>query len=218
MTKVRFGSMAVNESATDPGEMPMAQDATAVPSGWLRSGERADDLDLAVLLLNSLDLLEDPADRLTTVDWYAAVLRLAGHPGLADDLREADVSALRNLRDDLRTAFEAESLSDAVAVLNKLLVAGMAIPVLEIVGDGSAELHVTPAARGLKALQARLPAAVALQIAASGLRRVGVCAGSPCRCVFVDRTRAGNRRFCCDPCNDRAAAAAYRSRRAAQSG
>ncbi len=218
MTTVRFGSMAVNESATDPGEPTMAQDAAGVPAGWLRPGEPADDLDLAVLLLNSLDLLEDPADRLTSVGWYAAALRTAGHPGLADDLRAADVAALRSLRDDLRAAFEAETLPEAIAVLNQLLVSAMAVPVLELVDDGTAELRVTPAARGLKALQARLPAAVALQIAATGLRRLGTCAGSPCECVFVDRTRSGNRRFCCDACNDRAAAAAYRRRRATQSG
>src|SRR5215470_19817846 len=35
---------------------------------------------------------------------------------------------------------------------------------------------------------------------------------APWDCVYVDRSRARTRRYCCDQCNDRAAAAAYRRR------
>ena len=42
---------------------------------WLeRPGEPASDLDLVVLLLNSLDLLEDPPDRLAGLTWFSEVL------------------------------------------------------------------------------------------------------------------------------------------------
>jgi predicted RNA-binding Zn ribbon-like protein len=51
-------------------------------------------------------------------------------------------------------------------------------------------------------------------MAVGGPGRFGTCAGEPCRCAYVDRTRAGRQRFCCQLCNDRVAAAAYRSRRA----
>ncbi|MGW5667042.1 CGNR zinc finger domain-containing protein [Micromonospora sp. NPDC003776] len=34
----------------------------------------------------------------------------------------------------------------------------------------------------------------------------------PCRAPYLDRTRAGRQRYCCELCNNRAAAAAYRSR------
>jgi predicted RNA-binding Zn ribbon-like protein len=64
---------------------------------------------------------------------------------------------------------------------------------------------------GLPALAARLPAALAAHVARHGLTRLGSCAAHPCACVYVDRTRAGRRRYCCDLCNDRAAAA-YRNR------
>src|SRR6185312_14203529 len=41
---------------------------------WLeRQHGPASDLDLAVLLINSLDNLEDPPDRLTSVDWFCSV-------------------------------------------------------------------------------------------------------------------------------------------------
>jgi len=38
-----------------------------------------------------------------------------------------------------------------------------------------------------------------------------LCA-APCDCVFVDRTGPRARKYCCDQCNDRAAAAAYYKR------
>ncbi|WP_406045483.1 CGNR zinc finger domain-containing protein [Micromonospora sp. NBC_00898] len=40
----------------------------------------------------------------------------------------------------------------------------------------------------------------------------GVCAADGCRAPYLDRTRAGRQRYCCELCNNRAAAAAYRSR------
>ena len=66
---------------------------------------------------------------------------------------------------------------------------------------------------GIAALEARLPAAVAGFVAEHGTKRLGVCGSDPCRCVFVDRTRAGTRKYCCSYCNDRFAARAYRRRK-----
>ena len=45
------------------------------PSDWLerRDGEPASDLDLVVLLINSLDLLADPPDRLADLSWFQAL-------------------------------------------------------------------------------------------------------------------------------------------------
>jgi predicted RNA-binding Zn ribbon-like protein len=184
------------------------------PADWIRAadGAPADDLALAVLLVNSLDQLADPPDRLTSVDWYAAVLNATGHPGQAAALRPADVPGLAVLRDGLRATFTADTAEAAAAALNPLLLSAGAIPVLVAGPGGSAGLAVAPSAAGAEALAARLPAAVAGFIARYGLRRLGSCAARPCACVFVDRTRAANRRYCCDLCNDRAAASAYRRR------
>ncbi len=187
----------------------------SIPPGWVHrtSDAPADDLDLAVLLLNSLDLLENPPDRLTSVSWYADMLAAAGHRDLAAGLTEADLEPLRELRALLRLVFTADSVDEAAEILNPLLVEHHAVPVLVTDEPGTPELRVAPTATGFTALAARLPAAAATLIAESELRRLGTCAGDPCQCAFVDRSRSGNRRFCCDWCNDRAAAAAYRRRK-----
>ena len=184
------------------------------PADWIRpaDGAPADDLELAVLLVNSLDQLADPPDRLTAIDWFAAVLAATGHGEQAVALRPADVPALRALRAGLQATFTAGTGAAAAAALNPLLLAAGAIPVLVAGADGTACLEVAPGAAGAAALSARLPAAVAGFIARHGLRRLGSCAAQPCACVYVDRSRAANRRYCCDQCNDRAAASAYRRR------
>jgi len=46
-----------------------------------------------------------------------------------------------------------------------------------------------------------------------GTGRLGVCGSDPWRCVFVDRTRAGTRKYCCPYRNDRFAARSYRRRK-----
>ena len=180
---------------------------------WLEQRDGpASDLDLAVLLLNSLDLLEDPADRLDGLDWIAAVLTHVGHGDLAAALRPADLAGLRQLRESLRAVFTAGSPGQAAAILNPMLRQAAAVPQLVVSGDG-ARLEVAPGETGLAALAARLPAALARQVAEQGTARLGTCAAAPCQCAFVDRTRARIRRFCCTACNDRAAARVYRQRK-----
>jgi predicted RNA-binding Zn ribbon-like protein len=161
------------------------------------------DLDLAVLLLNSVDLLEDPPDRMATdLVWWRTVLRRVGHPELADAQRDADLPMLLALRATIRTVFECEEAAEARSVLNLAL--SYAEAVVQVTPDG---LGVGGGLRG------RLLFAVAQHVAEHGVARLGTCASDPCRCAYVDRTRAGTRRYCCDICNDRAAARAYRRRR-----
>jgi predicted RNA-binding Zn ribbon-like protein len=166
--------------------------------------ERYGDLDLAVLLLNSVDLLEEPADRIATdLVWWRRVLGRAGHQELADAQRDEELPALRSLRATLRTVFECADVDAARRVLNVAL--SHAEAVVQVTEEG---LTVSGGLRG------RLLFAVAQHIAEYGVTRLGICASDPCRCAFVDRTRAGTRRYCCDLCNDRAAARAYRARKA----
>ncbi|HYF74505.1 MAG TPA: CGNR zinc finger domain-containing protein [Nocardioides sp.] len=182
-----------------------------IPPEWLSDGGAgtATDLDLAVVLLNSLDLLDDPADRLSDLAWWCDALRQTGHEDLAATQRPADLPRLRELRETLRAAFEADSVEAAAATLNPALLAAGAV-----VQVGAAGLTVTGTGPGGD-LAARLLAAVAAQVSEHGTDRLGVCASDPCRCAYVDRTRAATRRYCCSVCNDRAAARAYRRRRAA---
>ena len=98
-------------------------------------------------------------------------------------------------------------------MLNPLLEKAQAIPLLVVDQTASPTLRVGVGLRGVAALEARLPAALAAYVAEHGTSRLGVCGSDPCRCVFVDRTRAGTRKYCCTYCNDRYAARAYRRRK-----
>jgi predicted RNA-binding Zn ribbon-like protein len=195
----------------------MAPTGAPFPVDWLERGEsgKASDLDLAVLLVNSHDLLEDPPDRLGNLAWLTEALTHAGHAELASALSRSDLPRLRALRRVLRTAFEAPDLRTAAAALNPQLVKARAVFLLDVPTrprGARARFVPAPDRTGYAALAARLPAALAAHIAEHGVGRLGICASDPCRCAFVDRTRAGTRRYCCTICNDRYAARAYRRR------
>lgn len=175
--------------------------------------ESADDLDLAVELINTVYELADPADRLTDVSFFQRGLRDLGEPALADEIVPYDLQPLRILRDRLRVVFLAETPADAVPLLNALLRETNAVPQLRAAAAGGVRLDWGAGRHGYSALAARLPGALTAFIIEHGVRRLGVCAAAPCECVFVDRTRPGNRRYCCEQCNDRVSAAAYRGRR-----
>jgi predicted RNA-binding Zn ribbon-like protein len=181
---------------------------------WLerRDGGPASDLDLVVLLVNSLDLLEDPPDRLTDLGWFRAVTDEVGRADISSELRAGDLTELRQLRESLRAVFQAPSPDNAASMLNPMLVRASAVPQL-VVSAGRSRLQVAPSKQGLAALAARLPAALAEHVAHRGIGRLGTCAALPCQCAFIDHTRAQTRRFCCSACNDRAAARLYRERK-----
>jgi predicted RNA-binding Zn ribbon-like protein len=181
---------------------------------WLerRDSEPASDLDLVVLLLNSLDFLADPPDRLADLAWIRKVLAEVGHDDIGRALSAGDLARLRQLRESLRAVFQAESPRQAASMLNPMLLAAAAVPQL-VVSAGQLRLQVAPGSRGLAALEARLPAALAEHVAHRGTGRLGTCAALPCQCAFIDHTRAQTRRFCCTACNDRAAARLYRQRK-----
>jgi len=181
---------------------------------WLerRDGEPASDLDLVVLLLNSLDLLADPPDRLADLTWFRGVAAEVGRDDIGSALGPGDLVRLRNLRESLRAVFQAKSSDEAAAMLNPMLLRASAVPQLVVSAD-SILLQVGTGERGLAALTARLPAALAEHVAHRGIGRLGTCAALPCQCAFIDHTRARTRRFCCTACNDRAAARLYRQRK-----
>ncbi|HEX4659788.1 MAG TPA: ABATE domain-containing protein [Streptosporangiaceae bacterium] len=174
--------------------------------------DRADhDLDLAVELVNTYWVLASPPDRLTDADAYQHILRDAGEDALAGQLQPEDLAELRALRDQIKLVFAAESAASAVGVLDPLL-RDAAIPARLAVDDGRVRWEWDTAQRGMPALRARLLTALSAHLIRHGTVRIGVCQADPCTCVYVDRSRARTRRYCCDQCNDRAAATAYRRR------
>jgi len=180
------------------------------PVDWLADpAAPASDVELALLLVNSHDLLEAEPDRLVDLSWLTRAFTSVGHGDLVAGLADADLPRLRELRDVLRRVFESDGADEVAATLNPLL----GQPHTLVVNDKRLTLRVGAGLRGLAALEARLPAALAAYVVDHGPARLGVCHSDPCRCVFVDRTRAGTRKYCCTYCNDRHAARAYRRRK-----
>ena len=163
----------------------------------------ATDLELAVLLLNSVDLLEEPADRMAAdLAWWRRALVRNGHPDLAAAQDDRDLPGLRSLREGIRAVFECEDADRARRLLNAAL------------ADAGAVVQVSPSGLAVTGgLPGRLLFAVARHVAEYGVARLGICVCDPCRCAYVDGTRGGTRRYCCTLCADRAAARAYRRRR-----
>ncbi len=165
-------------------------------------------LALAIDFLNTYDALESPPDRLS-VD---RVQRLAAHHGQPATFAAGDLDALRALREQLRPVFAAEDVDVKLAALNGVLATATAQ--VGRVGD-----RVRLSAAGGDGAVGRfgilVADALAQAMATGGPARFGTCLADPCRCVYVDRTRSARQRYCCELCNDRMAAAAYRSRRTA---
>jgi predicted RNA-binding Zn ribbon-like protein len=195
----------------------MDEGPAGFPGDWLvDAAAPASDVELALLLVNSMDLLEDPPDRLADLRWLTHVFTRVGHGELVAELRSRDLPRLRRLRDALRSVFETYDDAAAADVLNPLLQKSKAIPLIDVSRAGGTTLRVGMGLHGAAALEARLPAALASFVAEHGVGRLGVCGSDPCRCVFVDRTRAGTRKYCCSYCNDRFAARAYRRRKSSR--
>jgi len=171
------------------------------------------DLDLAVELINTHWVLASPPDRLTDVGVYQSILRDAGETTLASELTGTDLGELRALREQLRPVFAAHTTEAAAGVLDEML-RDAVLPARLAAGGGAARWDWGAGQHGIAALRARLLAALATNLIRHGTDRIGVCQASPCDCVYVDHSRARTRRYCCDQCNDRAAAAAYRRRHA----
>jgi predicted RNA-binding Zn ribbon-like protein len=167
-------------------------------------------LRLAVAFVNTYDLLAKPPDFLTP-ELAGKLADRHGESELAAALPNSDIARLRGLRASLYEVFAGESDAAKVGALNRLLdrldARARFLPEgrLAVVAGGDDQVD---------RLGALCADALAGAMAVGGPGRFGTCAGHPCRCGYVDRTRAGRQRFCCDLCNDRTAAAAYRSRHA----
>ncbi len=182
------------------------------------------DLKLAIAFVNTYDLLESPPDILT-MERVVAIAGAYGRPDLADRLAAipparagAALDRMRAVRGQLYQVFAAAEADAAVDALNVALDSQPVRPRIAAGPDGSLRLTAALATDDfdpVTELAAVATDAFAQAMAVGGPGRFGTCAGDPCRCVYVDRTRAGRQRFCCQLCNDRMAAAAYRSRRSA---
>ncbi|HEY6747274.1 MAG TPA: CGNR zinc finger domain-containing protein [Mycobacteriales bacterium] len=174
--------------------------------------EPAAPVDLAVALVNTWDLIADPHELLPDDATAQRFLLRHGYPQDAAALEGAQ--QLRTARDRLRAVIHAADQPTAAELLNRLLLDSRAVPRLTAGGSGW-RLDAGPERPGVERVLARAATGLAVFIAERGFDRLGTCAAAPCDCAFLDRTRAGTRRYCCTYCADRVAASAYRRRRRA---
>lgn len=168
-------------------------------------------LRLAVALLHSYWVLQEPVDQLTVARLHAAGREL-GLAEVTGALTEADLPRLRELRERLYRVFAAPDPAARIATLNEVLAEVSDGTAVEAAPDGTLRLAPLPHAGPIGPFAALVTGALARAAVTGGADRFGVCAADPCRAPYLDRTRAGRQRFCCELCNNRAAAAAYRSR------
>jgi predicted RNA-binding Zn ribbon-like protein len=177
------------------------------------SEQRGEGVAVAVDLVNSWDEYDRPPELLSE-RWLRRWLAWHGFEQTAEQVSEADVARARELRGRLAAAFDAPGEEEAVAVLNDLVRELGIPPRLERSAQGWV-LRAWPeeTEAGLASAVARGALGLLEAIRDLGWTRFGRCAGAPCRCAFVDRSRNRSRRYCCHYCADRVAQATYRRRR-----
>jgi predicted RNA-binding Zn ribbon-like protein len=183
--------------------------------------DRASDLDVVVALLNTYDAYDAAPERLTSVESLKGLFGRLGWTDVATSrLAQRDVVAVKKLREQVRAIFAEAADGDAAAaavLCNALLARVRPVLALQVGGDARSALGVADSgADAVRRLEERVSVSVAVGLASPGIR-LGLCDAHPCRCAYVDRSRAGSRRFCCELCADRFAAAAYRRRKGAVS-
>jgi predicted RNA-binding Zn ribbon-like protein len=174
--------------------------------------DEKDSIGLAVGLVNTWDVLEDPPE-LLNLERLRILLRWFELPEAADRVTERDLSEIRGMRNRLRRAFEADSEEKAVEALNALARGAGAVPQLERENGGWAFRYGAGRRALSRELAGRSAVALLEVIEAGGWDRFGLCAAAPCCCVYVDRSRNRSRRYCCELCADRATQAAARRRK-----
>jgi predicted RNA-binding Zn ribbon-like protein len=172
-----------------------------------------DGLRFAERLLASWDELEPEPEQLRDP---ALVTRFLSRHGLYEAAALADgddLAALRALRDRLAAAWDADSDERAVELLNRVVADSPARPRL-VRESGAWQFRFDRPGEPVSRFAGGLAAGALLEeIRLHGRRRLGRCAGAPCRCAFVDRSRNRSKRYCCDLCADRVNQAAARRRR-----
>ncbi|MEV4187637.1 CGNR zinc finger domain-containing protein [Streptosporangium canum] len=164
--------------------------------------------ELAVLLINS-------PERLTGLEGLRALLEEGGRYRPGCRITRGDLDALRDLREELVTVFEAAAAGgeqDVVDRLNSLLIQHPVQP--QISGhDGERwHLHLTEGGRMADQYAVGAVMGLATMVTDLGVDRLGLCQAPPCRRAYLDTSSNRSRRYCSERCASRANVAAYRAR------
>lgn len=162
----------------------------------------------AVALVNT----DDDPDTMTTVDALAEFYVEHDYTGRHDGTA-AELAQVRGIRPVLREVLTAER-DTAVELVNRLLADVGALPRLVRHGSADWHIHAIDADRPL-ADRMLVETAMAMVdvIRTDEMSRLATCADPTCDGVVLDLSRNRSRRFCSTTCGNRAAVAAYRSRK-----
>lgn len=132
----------------------------------------------------------------------------------------AELDAVREVRDRLAAVWDSGDELEVVTLVNDLLASGRALPQLTRHDGWDWHLHLTPPdAPVVDRWGTEAAMALADVVRAGDLDRLARCAAEDCDAALVDLSRNRSRRYCdTGNCANRAHVAAYRARRAADTG
>jgi predicted RNA-binding Zn ribbon-like protein len=174
----------------------------------------AHDTEMALLAAASLvNTLDGDTEQLPDV---AALDDFVTRWGWTGDVRgdQEELRSVRALRPRLRRLWGADR-DEVVTLVNQLLSEADATPQLVRHDEWDYHLHATPSDAPL-ATRMAVEAAMALTdvIRADELSRLRICDYAGCGGVLIDLSKNRSKRYCERGCGNRAAVAAYRSRKA----
>lgn len=169
-------------------------------------------------LINTFDLYLPQPEHLRAPSDLSRFLELRRME--VGEITESDLEEVRGLRHYLRATWEAETLEEAIRMLN-LLFANIGVFVqLEANSQGKPQFQfqVQPDASVAQRVAVAAATGIVAAIQRYGVERLASCAAEPCRDVFIDTSRNLSRRFCSERCANRHNTAAFRSRRRKREG
>jgi len=170
-------------------------------------------IERALAFLNTWDTFSADPERIADSAVLGRFMRWVHDRSSPVSVDDRDLARFRRARTELRGAFDAPDEASGVARLNSIL-ASRPVRVRLEPDDGQWTMSHQPVPSDpIEALLTEAALALLSAIGDGGWERFGTCAGSPCTCVYVDRTRNRSRRFCSDLCNDRVSQEAHRRRR-----
>jgi predicted RNA-binding Zn ribbon-like protein len=164
-------------------------------------------------LINTFDSFLEQPEHLREPSDLKDFLELRGIQ--VGEVSDSDLEEVRGLRRYLRATWEAETLEEAIRMLN-LLFANISVFV-QLEANSQAkpqfQFQVQPEASVAQRLAVAAATGIVAAIERYGVERLASCAAEPCRDVFIDLSRNQSRRFCSERCANRHNTAAFRLRR-----